>query len=228
MRDSFALSADHRDLAVICPTVYEARAIRRSAKLRRAQVIVSGPGAEAVRRAVISVRDRVDRVLLAGLAGGLDPAALPGSAYAVVRVSTPDGRRLDAPWLVGGLPQAALVTAAQIVSSPAQKTALSQQSGATLVDLEGFHFAEQANMERLRWGIVRGVSDGHDQTLPPGIEKLISPRGRTRHLRAIVWAIANKPHLAEMPTIIGQSMAGLQLVGRAVREMLDDSRGGLR
>ncbi|MBM4113359.1 MAG: hypothetical protein FJ253_08305 [Phycisphaerae bacterium] len=228
MREPFASSAEHRDVMVICPTRYEASAIRRAARLRRSLVLVSGPGGDAVRRAVVSVRDRVDRVILAGLAGGLDPAVTPGSAYAVSRASSIDGRRFDASWIVRDLPNARLVTAPAVVSTAIEKSALSQRSGASMVDLEGYHFADQASAERLRWCIVRGISDGHDQELPPGIDKLVSPRGRTRCVRAILWTMMHKKHLEEMSAIVGQSMAALQLVGGAVRRSLDDSTGGRR
>lgn len=226
MRMTAVSSFEHRDVVVLCPTAYEARAVRRGARLHRSRVIVTGPGADAVRRAVLKVRDRVDRVLLAGLAGGLDPSAAPGTAYAVSRVSAIDGRRLDAPWIMPRLPVARLVTAPAVVSTPVEKTSLAIETGATIVDLEGFAFAEQASEVRLRWGIIRAVSDGHDQELPPGIDSLVSPRGRTRHLRAILWALVNKQRMGDMATIVGQSMAGLQMVGRAVREALDGPMGG--
>ncbi len=228
MRDALASSAEVRDLAILCPTGYEARALRRAARVPRSLVMVTGPGADAVRRAVARVRDRVDRVLLVGLAGGLDPSVSAGAAYAVRSVRSFEGRGYDAPWVLRGLPTAALVTAPAIVESVAAKSELAARSGAALVDLEGFAFAEQASMERLRWGIVRAVSDGHDQELPPGIGELVSPRGRTRHLRAAIWMLVNRPRLGDLPTIVGNSWAGLELAGRAVREAIDDPRGGRR
>jgi len=228
MRESLASNLDHRDLAILCPTAYEARAMRRATRLPRSQVIITGPGAEAVRRAVRRVRDRVDRVLLAGLAGGLDSGVAGGAAYAVSRVASLDGRTLAPPWLVRGLPTARLVTHTTVVSTPAEKLALSASSGASLVDLEGFAFAEQASMERLRWGIIRAVSDAHDQILPKGIDTLVSRRGRTRFVRAAFWMLVNRSSLGEFPAIIGQSWAGLEIAGRALRESLDDGNRSVR
>lgn len=227
MREPAASSLAVRDLAILCPTFYEANAIRRIAKLPRSMLIVTGPGSQGVQRAVSRVRDRVDRVLLAGLAGGLDASVSAGTAYAITRVLSTDGRRLDPPWVVRGLPTARLVTASAVVGSPPEKSLLGERTGASLVDLEGFAFADAASSERLRWGIIRAVSDAHDQTLPKGIDTLISPSGRTRYLRAIIWMLANRRQFADAPALIGQSWAGLELIGQALREALDDS-GRLR
>jgi nicotinate-nucleotide adenylyltransferase len=190
---------------VFCPLGFERRAFLRFGKL---PVLTTGPGAEAIRRA-FATRDawpvrNPSVVVLLGLAGSLDARLGPGTDHAcseVVAAAAP-APRLRSTVVAGATVR--VVECPTMASSPGDKARLARSSGAQLVDMESHTFAECAEAAGLRWAIVRGVSDGANETLPTELAAVVDARGETRVGRVLA-AILRRPSLLPELLRIGRS-----------------------
>jgi len=189
---------------VFCPLGFERRAFLRFGKL---PVITTGPGPDAVRRA-FAARDswpvRHPRfVVLLGLAGALDTRLAPGTDHTAAEVV---GRDATAP-LRSGLVAGTTARIAQttaVVTTPTDKSRLAGATRAQLVDMESHAFASCAETAGLSWAIVRGVSDGADETLPAELAGFVDARGETSILR-VLGAIVRRPSLVPALMRIGRA-----------------------
>lgn len=190
---------------VFCPLGFERRAFLRFGKL---PVVTTGPGADAIRRA-FAERDRWPvrnprLVILLGLAGALDSRIRPGSAVAATRVVL-DGstatrsslahrdESLDPSPDDRAAPVSVVESNAPALDAAA-KTRLRAETGADLVDTESRAFATCASSAGLAWAIVRGVSDGADDSLPAEVPGFVDDRGETR-LGRVLASVARRPTL---------------------------------
>ncbi|MFM1822245.1 MAG: Nicotinate-nucleotide adenylyltransferase [Planctomycetota bacterium] len=194
---------------VFCPLGFERRAFMRFGKL---PVVTTGPGADAIRHA-FAQRDRWPihtprLVLLLGLAGALDDDLHAGTAVFATHVTRDGGGELrSALWhrgcslegssafAPGRTPECLRIAETEApATTPAEKTALRTATGAHLVDTESHAFAECATAAGIAWVVVRGISDGAGDTLPPEVADFVDARGETRPLR-VLGAIARRPAL---------------------------------
>lgn len=166
-----------------------------------------GPGA-VVRWSKCDARARAEQspagrvVLLAGLAGGLDPALKSGSvawAHRVVAAGA-DHARQSAVY-VPPLQRGEGVSIAS-VDRPCEdvraKQALRMQSDAHVVDMESAAFAALATARGWRWGVVRGVSDDAAMSLPEWMTSLVGDDGTLR-TRALLMTLF---HPTRIPTLM--------------------------
>ncbi|MHC5005251.1 MAG: phosphorylase family protein [Planctomycetota bacterium] len=179
---------------IVCPLAFERRRLLRRGLGRRATVVCCGPGPWGVRR--WAARSSVEPgrvVVLAGLAGGLGTAQSAGSAWVVDAID--GGPAPSWPEDAGDeAVRASTVSVEHPATSPAGKRRLRERTGADLVDMESAAFGRIAHDAGWRWGIVRGVSDDADTTLPGCIDTWIDDRGRSR-LLACALALARRPAL---------------------------------
>jgi len=125
-------------------------------------------------------------IIMAGIGGGLAPslkvgdvvcqgfpAVLPPSPFQVMRGT--------------------IATARGIVSTPAQKRALHQETGAVAVDMETGIAQSWAQKVGIPFVAVRSISDSADDYLDPSLLSLIDDLGRPRLGRSL-------GHLAAHPT----------------------------
>jgi nicotinate-nucleotide adenylyltransferase len=91
-----------------------------------------------------------------------------------------------------------------VATTPDEKSRLAAASRAQLVDLESYAFASCAEAVGLRWGIVRGVSDGARETLPAELAGFVDASGETRPGRVLA-AIARSPSLVRALMRIGRA-----------------------
>src|SRR6267142_375293 len=114
-------------------------------------------------------------VILAGLAGALDPAIDAGSAHVIQGVVDGRGNPLAAPSQFNGQSAAAsscrITTARFTLASAAAKRDWFKRTAANLVDLESAAFARAATRFNWKWAIVRGVSDDAHTSLPANIDQ---------------------------------------------------------
>jgi len=172
-----------------CATDYEARAVRRGSRWHKSRVIVTGPGADATRRAVEHAPDDIRRALLIGFASAL--TATPGRVriFSIDGVVDDAGHLLTPPWIVEQLDRVRIVSPSSTVHSLQEKQVLAHRSGAVLADHESYAFGQESTRRRWKWGVVRAVFDAADQVLPEGIERLVRPDGRTRWLQSLLWSM---------------------------------------
>jgi len=164
----------------------------------RCELHCCGPGASAIKRWFTTHQPEAGRVIvLAGVAGGLNPALHAGEARIISTVIDDETRytpTLLETAQMDALPTASITTSKVALTSVAAKKTLAAQTGADLVDQESLAFAQCATQARCRWMIVRGVSDDAQTALPEGIDRWVDELGRTR-LHSVLWAVLRSPRM---------------------------------
>ncbi len=169
-------------------------------------LVVTGIGGDAVRRALAAAPgDGV--VVLAGVAGALRGAPYAsGTAWTVREVVTNQGI-LTSPLLSEGI---RVTQAEDIVATPRDKSALANQTGADIVDMESSAFASAAQSAGRRWAIVRGISDGIEHSLPPGCDQWFNPQGGIRPVRAAADLIRSPIDLVHILQFARRTMRAMR------------------
>jgi nucleoside phosphorylase len=164
---------------------------------------------------------RPDGLVSFGLAGGLAPTLPAGALVLPTRVVGPDGRRtavtgawrdavdtaLPAPAWAGSV---AGVTAP--ATTPGEKRALVERTGADIVDMESAVLAAAARAAGLPLLVVRAVCDPAHRALPPAVLALTGPRGRLRWWRLPTLV----PHLWTVAALGRESAAASRSLRNAV------------
>ncbi len=132
------------------------------------------------------------RVIVAGLAGGLDPRLRAGDL--VLDSPLPD-LPLHLPWHIGPI-----YTTDRLVTTPADKAALFRDTKALAVDMEQAVVQKMAEAEVTIIGL-RAISDPADMTIDPAVLNLVDEIGRPRPL-AVMTTLLRRPglirHLREL------------------------------
>ncbi|MBI1371301.1 MAG: hypothetical protein GC159_00870 [Phycisphaera sp.] len=193
---------------------------------RRGRVIlcVTGMGAamatSGIEWALSAIEPRP--VLIVGVSGALDPAMKVGDVVTATRViDDATGEVFASSGAAGGGADAdandgrTLVTVAAVAATPDAKAALRQRTGADLVDMESAAIARVCQQRGLAWTCVRAISDAANDTLPPGVERLVRPDGRANLSAAIVYALTH-PHRIPGLSRLGRntSIAAVKLADR--------------
>ncbi|MEZ0251214.1 MAG: phosphorylase [Methylobacteriaceae bacterium] len=172
------------------------------AGLAREARIAAGPGVEALQaggrpdrlRALLDGRsvDGVRAIVSFGIAGGLDPALVPGDVVVAAGIWTESGagpRRLPAsePIIAGfrarlsGLGSRVVVAdlagVEAAVMTPEAKAALRARTGAAAVDMESQVAAAYAAAHDLPFAALRVVCDPAERALPAFAAKALKPNG---------------------------------------------------
>jgi adenosylhomocysteine nucleosidase len=125
-------------------------------------------------------------IMMAGLAGGLDPSLRVGD---VVIDDCPAGLLPDVAHRRGGIH-----TAEHLIATTTEKAALFAQTGALAVDMETRIIRALAQQEGIPFVAVRAISDAFDEALDPTILKLVDGFGRPRPA-AITATLLRRPAL---------------------------------
>lgn len=216
-------------IVVFCPLDFERRAVLRALRAAGAEadgritVVTTGPGAEAVAREVRAACESglgAAWFVLAGVAGGLREGL--SGAPGVGRVVDAAGNE----WRPGVATGACTVVGVDgVAATPAAKRELRERTGADLVDTESHGFASACAERGVHWGIVRGVSDGAGDTLPPEVAGWVDGRGRTRGGRVAMDVLRRPRLLRELPRLGKRSAAAMAAVGEALVALMKEQRG---
>jgi adenosylhomocysteine nucleosidase len=183
---------------------------------------------------------RTTMVLLAGLAGGLDPALRVGD---VVVDGWPPGEAADAnpPPFPTGLTTATarsaatssrlgrsatsvgrIVTSPVPLTTPAAKADLFRRTGAVAVDMEGDAVRRLAAAARGGAGVpvvhVRAVSDAAGDAIDPAVLSLVDPVGRPRPLAVAAYVLR---HPGRVPALARLGSAAATAAGRLAEAVAD-------
>ncbi len=135
-------------------------------------------------------------VLLAGLAGALDPTlrfADIASASRIVAAGA-DFARPSPSFVppVRGNRTSVIASVDEIITTSTRKAALFKSTGAALVDMESAAFASLASQRKWNWGVLRVVSDDAMSDVPEWICALLRSDGSV-DLNAVLAGVAAHP-----------------------------------
>jgi len=208
------------DPVVLCPLEIERKAAAKAVG-DRAQVIRTGPGAEAVRRAVDDLRaDPPPLVILFGVAGALRYAPLCPRIDRVIDEAR--GRIWRVNYLMpGDTEPVGVLGVDEVVPTPARKRVLRRRfHDASLVDCESHGFAEAMTTTGTRWTIIRGVSDWPHQSLPRQCVDWVRPDGRTAG-GVVARDLARRPWmLGEVLSLRSRTNAALDAAGHRLSRLM--------
>ncbi len=231
---------------ILCPLEHEARALR--ARLKPLRVEVCGPGRAVGPRVRALCEPRPRLVVLAGLCGGLVECEI---VPRITRVTSTRGQVWRVPVTLresgqgvapGGSGRtrrlhesreerdgATLIGVDEVVRSARAKRALGERFGGELCDMESHHFAFACVDIGVRWGVVRGVSDGPADELPRGVERLVDAQGDAK-LGAALRHCATRPwEIGSLLRLKKRSEEALKHVASAVEELIrTEERDGVR
>ena len=164
-----------------------------------------------------------------GIAGGLDPALMPGDLVLPERIGLPGGREIatagawQAAWAgrandaglraVGGT----LLGSPRVVGSPAGKRRLFESAGAVAIDMESHAVAQVAEAAGVPFLVLRAIADPAGRSLPSAVIGCLGPDGRERRGR-VAARLALRPW--QVPGVLRlrqDAQAALAALGRLVR-----------
>lgn len=225
--DAKAVRCAGREGIVLCPLRYEQRQLQRAGLDRVAGIECCGPGADNVARWFERHEQRAVQaswLMLVGVAGSIDTAAAPGTAHVVTAViDQHDDRRRNSLLHPAGERRECMITSSNtVIDTPEGRAALSYATGAHLVDQESASFAACADQLGVRWGIVRGVSDGMGSRLPRRIEQWVDDDGRTRVGRVLLCLLFSPGDLLRVLALGRTSRRAMRAATSVVREVIDE------
>jgi adenosylhomocysteine nucleosidase len=170
----------------------EARIAARSGYMVRAG---GGTPAGAMQAAEALLEQGATALVSFGLAGGLDPLLRPGTLIVPGTVLHHDQCfTADAAlgeWF-GGQTRHVLLAALAVISTPAEKRALHERTGAHAVDLESGAVAQIAHRHGVPFAVVRAICDPAERGLPPLALEALDAEGRLLPLR-VIRSLARRP-----------------------------------
>jgi len=102
------------------------------------------------------------------------------------------------------------------LGTPGAKRAEADRGRADIVDLEAAEFARVATARGWRWHVVRGISDGHLDALPAGIERWTDAEGRTRLGAVAAAVLRRRARIGDLVRVGRDSSAAMRAVGEAL------------
>lgn len=152
-------------------------------------------------------------VLMAGLAGALDPSLAVGD---IVVDDWPAS--LPVP---PGVRRGPIYTDHQIAATPEEKAALFAQTQSLAVDMENAAVRDWARRQGTQFGAIRAISDRADQTLDPAVLRLIDVWGRPKPM-AIAQTLLRRAKLIPHLIRLGRdSKAAAERLGQSIRGVIE-------
>jgi nucleoside phosphorylase len=182
---------------ILCPLEFERKVLQRQLSGTGLHVACCGPGKEGVTRWAGMNRKPGAPVVLAGLAGSLVEELNPGDVVDLEAAVAPGNIRIETNWRLPascGAPRVTGTISTRLVNSRPARRALHRHLGCSIVDMESLAFARVARDLGWTFGMLRGISDGLDETLPPGCDQWVDHRGRVAK-GAIAVSILRTPSL---------------------------------
>jgi hypothetical protein len=154
-------------------------------------------------------------IIMAGLAGALDPALSVGD----VLIDQESNWKLDnLPYPLGRFE-----TATEVVGSVAAKADLFQRTGAAAVEMENDTIRKLAADMGIPFLGIRAISDSATQAVDPAILRFVDPFGSVR-LGALVGGVVRRPSVvAELRRLSRSSAVALAALGDAAMRVIIDT-----
>lgn len=223
---------------VLAPTGGEARALARVVPLAASgswslHRIAMGPARAADATRALLTRERPDAVLLAGLAGGLDPTlaigdvvvptrhhALHGGALGdAVEMTAALTERLTCGLAKAGIPHrlGAFLTSPRVLADPNEKRAFGDR-GCLAVEMEGLAVAQVCHEHGVPCASVRVVLDPVEHRLPD-LSGAVDDRGEVRLRRLIRHVLARPGLIGDIPPMLRAARTAHGVLADVVRRI---------
>jgi purine-nucleoside phosphorylase len=184
---------------------YEARALSH---LGRVQVI----GIGAARMSEIDL-DHTSLIVIAGLAGALDPALRVGDVVIDERSTVASGERCR------------FHCSSKLIATPAEKLELFHATGARVVDMESDAVFGKAQASNVPYLSIRAISDIASDPIDPAIFRMTNRDGSISAAR-VLTTIARRPSLLrQMLRLRANSSLALHNLADALQVILGDYAG---
>ena len=205
---------------------------------REVALAVTGDGDRNARAGAAAALRRVRaRVVIAiGVAGALSPELATGELLVAHRVMREHGDAWQAPppWLAGaahlaGARPAALISVPRLAATVADKRRLLELTAArepgllAAVDLESAAFAGAAAARGLPWLILRAISDGAAEALPPLLNRCLDEGGAIRRMQLAVRLFAQPSALPQLLSLRQRVRACADVLAAAATAVLEGS-----
>ncbi|MFW6032407.1 MAG: hypothetical protein ACOCTI_03440 [Phycisphaeraceae bacterium] len=172
-----------------------------------------GPERMKARLGEVLEREPVERVVLLGFAGGLDPALKAGEVVRFSQVVSEAGERLD---LAGPGAGAVLLSADRLAESVDRKRGLRQRYEAEAVDLETFDVAAMLRERGIELAVLRAISDPFCTALPAEAMDWVRPDGEPDPWAAAKWVAQHPLQLPDLLRLAWVTRRGAKALGREV------------
>ncbi|MEM9083115.1 MAG: hypothetical protein AAGB34_05915 [Planctomycetota bacterium] len=208
----------HHEHLILCALAIEASWVRRLLPREsvRARILQTGPGPDNAER----VLDEIDltvytSVTLFGVAGGL--AAPAGTVVVPSRVINEAGEEWE---IEGGDEGITLLGADRILRSVEEKHAVLQATSAHAVDMESHAVAKLAMARGIPVRIIRGISDGPNDTLPAGVERWTKANGGLSFVPLLTDIARKRVSIRELRQLQRNTAKALNAAGSRLAKML--------
>jgi nucleoside phosphorylase len=187
---------------------YEASAIAK--RLGQADLRVIGPQAVGLRDVTDVAECR--GVIMAGLAGALDPSLLIGD------VVVDSSSNLEVP--AGNWRRGDIHTATQIIATVEQKKRLFAETGALAVDMENATARDFAARLGLPFLGIRAISDRADDPLDPTMLRWVNPAGGLRPTRVAADLCRRPGSIPSLLRLGRRSRVAVEALADAVQQIV--------
>jgi hypothetical protein len=155
-------------------------------------------------------------IVSAGACGALAPDLAVGALVVAEAVIDEHGERLAVAPVPPLASRGTLLTARDVVHTPADKARLWMETGALAVDTESLVILEWARAQAVPAAVVRGVSDAATSGVPRDLAALVEPGGRVHRGHALRAMLARPAALADALALGRGTGAALRTVAAAL------------
>ncbi len=170
-------------------------------------------GIRANRLPQLPITRQTTYVVMAGLAGALDPRLTSGD---IVVDAPPFLANSNLPFHLGNIH-----TSHTIVATTRHKAELFQQTGALAVDMENAIVKQAAEHAGVPFVGIRAICDTADQNIDPQILRLVDPLGRPRTAPLLATLLRKPQLLPHLWTLSLNAKKAASHLGQAVKTLAE-------
>jgi len=152
-------------------------------------------------------------IVMAGLAGGLDPRLAVGEVVVDAK-STWRASRV-------GFERVEFLTVSEAVTAASQKAELFRQTGAAVVEMENEKVRTLAKSYSIPFLGIRAISDAAGDSIDPAVLAFIDPFGAVKINEVISEMVRRPSIIKKLRGLSKASAAALEALAEGVREVID-------
>jgi len=195
-------------LGMECPA--PDRPVRSRIESLMVSLHVIGIGAKGL--AALKLQERPSWLVMAGLAGALDPSLRIGDV--IVDDCPPELRE------IGGFRCGPIATHDRVVATPAEKARLRNDSGALAVEMENAVARDWAIRRNIPFLAIRSISDRSDQSVDAALLGCVDSWGKPQPISLIGYLLRNPFRISHLIRLRHDSSQAAASLGAAVKALV--------